>query len=111
MGNFKQREVLVFIDNLIVYLYGGVFTVLTDSNPLLISAKLDTTSYRWLSSLSTFNLKIQYRTGKQKTSSQDVLISDLLTTLPQKRVKKISFSIHSSPFSRYKNNRQFCQQR
>lgn len=39
------------------YLYGGSFTVVTDSNPLtyiLTTAKLDATSYHWLSALSTF---------------------------------------------------------
>ncbi len=43
------------------YFYGSEFTVVTNSNPLtyvLTSAKLDATSYRWLSSLSTFNFKI-----------------------------------------------------
>ncbi len=50
------------------YLYGNQFTVITDSNPLtyiLISAKLDATSYRWLSALSTFSFTFQYRAGKQ----------------------------------------------
>ncbi|XP_014871285.1 afadin-like, partial [Poecilia latipinna] len=50
------------------YLYGAQFTVVTDSNPLtylLSSAKLDATSYRWLSALSTFTFKIIYRAGKQ----------------------------------------------
>ncbi|KAL3987009.1 ubiquitin carboxyl-terminal hydrolase 12/46 [Sarotherodon galilaeus] len=50
------------------YLYGTNFTVITDSNPLtylLTSAKLDATSYRWLSALSTFSFKIMYRSGKQ----------------------------------------------
>lgn len=45
------------------YLYGSDFTVVTDSNPLtylLTSAKLDATSYRWLSTLSTFTFKIVY---------------------------------------------------
>nr|XP_061828743.1 uncharacterized protein LOC133614632 [Nerophis lumbriciformis] len=49
------------------YLYGSTFTVVTDSNPLtylLTSAKLDATSYRWLSSLSTYTFKIIYRAGK-----------------------------------------------
>jgi len=32
---------------------------------VLSSAKLDATSYRWLSSLSTYNFKIQYRAGAQ----------------------------------------------
>nr|XP_020453624.1 uncharacterized protein LOC109958967 [Monopterus albus] len=50
------------------YLYGATFTVVTDSNPLtylLTTAKLDATGYRWLSSLSTFSFRIQYRAGKQ----------------------------------------------
>ncbi len=50
------------------FLYGGQFTVVTDSNPLtyiLTSAKLDATSYRWLASLSNFSFKLQYRAGKQ----------------------------------------------
>lgn len=50
------------------YLYGCSFTVVTDSNPLtylLTTAKLDATSYRWLSALSTFNFQIQYRAGRR----------------------------------------------
>lgn len=50
------------------YLYGNYFTVVTDSNPLtylLTTAKLDATSYRWLSDLSTFTFRLQYRAGKQ----------------------------------------------
>lgn len=49
------------------YLYGSPFTVVTDSNPLtylLTTAKLDATSYRWLSALSTFNFQLQYRAGR-----------------------------------------------
>uniref|UniRef100_A0A3B3I0W1 Gypsy retrotransposon integrase-like protein 1 n=1 Tax=Oryzias latipes TaxID=8090 RepID=A0A3B3I0W1_ORYLA len=54
------------------YLYGASFKVVTDSNPLtylLTSAKLDATSYRWLSALSTFDFKIEYRAGKQNTDA------------------------------------------
>lgn len=50
------------------YLYGTDITVVTDSNPLtylLTSAKLDATGYRWLSSLSTFSFRLQYRAGKR----------------------------------------------
>ncbi|KAJ8367563.1 hypothetical protein AAFF_G00314520 [Aldrovandia affinis] len=50
------------------YLYGTEFTAVTDSNPLtyiLTSAKLDATSYRWLSALSTYSFELQYRAGKQ----------------------------------------------
>ncbi len=54
------------------YLYGASFTVVTDSNPLtyiLNSAKLDATSYRWLSALSTYSFKLQYRAGKQNVDA------------------------------------------
>lgn len=50
------------------YLYGSIFTVITDNNPLryvLTKAKLDATSYRWLAALSTFTFDIKYRAGKQ----------------------------------------------
>lgn len=54
------------------YLYGAYFTVVTDSNPLtylLTSAKLDATSYRWLSAISTYSFKIMYRAGKQNADA------------------------------------------
>uniref|UniRef100_A0AAX7VQZ3 Gypsy retrotransposon integrase-like protein 1 n=1 Tax=Astatotilapia calliptera TaxID=8154 RepID=A0AAX7VQZ3_ASTCA len=54
------------------YLYGTDFTVVTDSNPLtyiLTSAKLDATSYRWLSALSIFSFQLQYRAGKQNVDA------------------------------------------
>lgn len=50
------------------YQYGTTFMVITDNNPLtylLTTAKPDATSYRWLAALSTFNLDIRYRAGKQ----------------------------------------------
>ena len=56
------------VDKFNDYLYGNTFTVVTDSNPLtyiLTSAKLDATSYSWLSALSTFSSSLQYRAGKQ----------------------------------------------
>lgn len=55
-------------DKFFDFLYGGSFTVVTDSNPLtylLTTARLDATSYRWLSALSTFNFHIQYRAGRR----------------------------------------------
>lgn len=57
------------------YLYGNQFTVVTDSNPLtylLTSAKLDSTSYRWLSALSTYSFKLQYRAGKQNLDADSL---------------------------------------
>lgn len=47
------------------YLYSNQFT---DSNPLtyvLTSLKLDCTRYRWLSALSAFSFKLQFKAGKQ----------------------------------------------
>ena len=49
------------------YLYGNQFTVHTNNNPLtyvLSTAKLDATGHRWLASLSNFNFKLIYRSGK-----------------------------------------------
>lgn len=46
--------------------------MITDNNPLryiLITAKQDTTSYRWLAALSTYSFDIKYRAGKQNQDS------------------------------------------
>ena len=54
------------------YLYGGKFTVVTDSNPLtyvLSSAKLDATGYRWLATLSVYDFDICYRRGMDHTDA------------------------------------------
>ena len=50
------------------YLYGNQFTVRTDNNPLtyiLTTAKLDATGQRWVSQLSDYQFKIEYRSGKK----------------------------------------------
>ncbi|KAG1934526.1 interleukin-1 receptor accessory protein-like 1-A [Pimephales promelas] len=84
------------------YLYGGEFVVVTDSNPLtyiLTSAKLDATSYRWLSALSTFNFKIQYRAGKQNLDADGLSrrphgrpVDDLTSQKERERIKQ--FTLH-----------------
>ena len=54
-------------DKFHVYLYGRLFTVFTDNNPLtylLSTAKLDACSHRWLASLSSFNFKLVYKSSK-----------------------------------------------
>lgn len=69
------------------YLYGTHFTVVTDSNTLtylLTSAKLDATSYRWLSVLSAYSFKIIYRAGKQNV---DADASCQMTTYHKKSVR------------------------
>lgn len=82
------------------YLYGCEFTVVTDSNPLtyiLTSAKLDATSYRWLSALSTFSFKLQYRAGKQNQDADGLsrrphgeLLNDLTSRKEQERIRQFA---------------------
>ncbi|KAG1954310.1 interleukin-1 receptor accessory protein-like 1-A [Pimephales promelas] len=84
------------------YLYGTDFTVVTDSNPLtyvLTSAKLDATSYRWLSSLSTYTFKLQYRAGSQNQDADGLSrrphgepLDDLVSQKERERIEK--FTLH-----------------
>jgi transposase InsO family protein len=62
------------------YLYGTIFEVVTDNNPLTYvntSAKLDATGQRWMAALSNYNFTISYRKGKQNTDA------DGLSRIPQ----------------------------
>lgn len=78
------------------YLYGTHFTIVTDSNPLtylLTSAKLDATSYRWLSALSTFSFSIVYRAGKHNADADGLsrmphgeLSDDLMSQKERERI-------------------------
>lgn len=84
------------------YLYGTDFTVITDSNPLtyiLTTAKLHATSYRWLSSLSTYTFKLQYRAGSQNQDADglsrcphDEPLDDLISQKERERIKQ--FTLH-----------------
>ena len=61
------------------YLYGGIFEVFTDKNPLtyiLTSAKLDATGQRWVAALNIYNFQIFYRSGR---SNKNV---DALSRIP-----------------------------
>lgn len=83
------------------YLYEADFTVVTDSNPLtyiLTSAKLDATSYRWLSNLSTFTFKIQYRAGSRNQDAdglsrhpQEEVPDDLETRKERERIRQFAY--------------------
>lgn len=83
------------------YLYGADFTVVTDSNPLtyiLTSAKLDATSYRWLSSLSTFTFRIQYRAGSRNQDAdglsrrpQEEVPDDMETRKERERIRQFAY--------------------
>lgn len=89
------------------YLYGTFFTVVTDSNPLtylLTSAKLDATSYRWLSTLSTYSFKIIYRPGKQNADADGLsrrphgeLLTDLMSQKEQERILRFAEQHLESP--------------
>ena len=49
------------------YLYGGMFDVFTDNNPLtyiLTTAKLDAMGHRWVASLGPYNFNLHYKPGK-----------------------------------------------
>ena len=49
------------------YLYGGMFDVFTDNNPLtyiLTTAKLDAMGHRWVASLGSYNFNLHYKPGK-----------------------------------------------
>lgn len=80
------------------YLYGSPFTVITDSNPLtyiLTTAKLDATSYRWLSALSSFEFQLQYRAGKQNLDADGLSrrphpepVNDLVSLKEQERIRQ-----------------------
>lgn len=90
------------------YLYGNVFTVVTDNNPLtyiLKSAKLDAVSYRWLAALSTFDFNIKYRAGKNNQDADGLsrrphndLPDDDVSLEERERMKKFaSHHLSSSP--------------
>ena len=57
------------------YLFGSIFTVYTDNNPLTYlqsKAKLKATEQRWVADLASFNFTIKYRSG-QSNQNADVL--------------------------------------
>ena len=68
------------------YLYGNVFTVYTNNNPLtyiLTTAKLDATSHRWVAALAAYNFSLNYRPGK---ANIDV---DALSRIPWDRKQTV----------------------
>lgn len=87
------------------YLYGSSFKVITNSNPftyVLTSAKLDATSYRWLSALSTFSFTLQYRPGKSDLNADALsrrphgdLVNDSTSQKEQDRIRQ--FTLYHSP--------------
>ena len=79
------------------YLYGGIFEVFTDNNPLtyiLTTAKLDATTQRWITSLASFNFSISYRSEKSivdadslsRIKSPDSVNEECLTSQTQVKI-------------------------
>ncbi|KAL6459344.1 hypothetical protein MHYP_G00328160 [Metynnis hypsauchen] len=88
------------------YLYGNIFTVVTDNNPLtyvLKSAKLGAASYRWLAALSTFDFNIKYRAGKNNQDADglsrrphDPLADDPVSLEEREQIKQFASNHLSS---------------
>lgn len=84
---------------------GVVLKVITDSTPLtyvLTLAKLDATSYRWLSALSTFSFTLQYRPGKSNLNADALsrrrlgdLVNDSTSQNEQDCIRQ--FTLYHSP--------------
>ena len=58
------------------YLYGLTFNVHTNNNPLtyvLTTAKLDAASHCWVTSLTNYNFRLHYRTGKANIDADALL--------------------------------------
>ena len=69
------------------YLYGTQqpFEVYTDNNPLtyvLISAKLDATTQRWIADLASYNFSIHYKSGKHNVEA------DILSRLDHEQIEE-----------------------
>ena len=83
----------VITDRFHEYLYGGEFDVFTDNNPLtyvLMTAKLDATSQRWVAALALYNFKIYYRSGKLNVNA------DALSRIPWE-AEEVAQSCHYEP--------------
>ena len=66
-------------DRFCEYLYGSMFDVFTNNNPLtyiLTSAKLDVVGQRWVASLGPYNFSLHYNPGRQNT------VADSLSRIP-----------------------------
>lgn len=89
------------VDKFHDYLYSNHFEVRTDNNPLTYvttTAKLDATSHRWLASLSAYDFKITYRSGKlnrdadglSRNPPQQELFSDVVKAISLAALVKVN---------------------
>ena len=71
-------------------LYGGKFDVYTDNNPLtyiLSSAKLDACGQRWVASLTNYNFRLFYKTGRTNIEA------DALSRIPREEYNELESSV------------------
>ena len=62
------------------YLYGSMFDVYTDNNPLtyvLTTAKMDAMGHRWIADLANYNFHIHYKSGKTNVEADALSRIDL----------------------------------
>ena len=75
----------VVTDRFHEYLYGAMFEVFTDNNPLtyiLSTAKLDAMGHRWVASLGPYNFKLNYKPGKLNTDADSLSRINWQTVTP-----------------------------
>ena len=68
------------------YFYGGNFEVFTDKNPctyLLTTAELDATGQKWVVSLTSYNFKLHYKSGKLNVKA------DALSRIPWEQEEEL----------------------
>ena len=80
------------------YLYGGLFEVYTDNNPLtyiLTTAKLDDTGQRWIAKLANYDFQLFYKAGKTNVEADALsrLGKDNYQQIPMEVVKAIATSV------------------
>ncbi|CAI5658656.1 unnamed protein product [Oreochromis niloticus] len=103
MGDINLKEVLVYLDDLIVYSETleqhetrllHVLNRLKEYGPKLSPEKY-ATSYRWLSALSSFEFQLRYRAGKQNMDADGLSrrphlepLNDLVSLKEQERIRQ-----------------------
>ena len=75
----------VVVEKFHEYLYGSIFNVYTDNNPLtyiLTTAKLDAASHWWVSSLASYNFWFHYQARKANIDADALLRVSWLGCMP-----------------------------
>ena len=91
------------------YLYGGKFDVFTDNNPLtyiLTSAKLNACGQRWVASLTNYDFRLFYKTGKSNVEADTLsrIPADGYYELESPIVKTILKSCQENDWTNFNGN-------